>query len=245
MTRFESAIFRLAPVCIPEPPSTALPRPPEAPSPSEARLEVLLERLREDKISLPDTIKGGPPTVEAVADMLDVRMLFSALVDADFVATEAHFNPEKSRLRMNAAPLNVANLRARLAWHLETIRARSPATSAVKAMREDLLSACVQAAEWSPGIFTLTAPTGSGKTLAMLRFALEHLERHGQRRIVVVLPYLSIIEQTASVYRAALSASSELVLEDHSLAGWDERETETDIAVAGSDTHLPLPPNSR
>lgn len=216
----------------------AAPRPSNAPRLSETNFGVLLSRLADDGIVLPAAITesaAGPG--EAVAKMLDVRMLFSALTDADFLATEAHFDPENSRLRRAARRLNPPDLKPLLAAYLERVRANTPANAAVKALREDLLSACVQAARRPPGLYTLTAPTGSGKTLALLLFALEHARLHAQRRIVTVLPFLSIIDQTVSVYHEALAAgegsSGTLVLEDHSLAEAGQAgETATDIATA-------------
>jgi CRISPR-associated endonuclease/helicase Cas3 len=99
-----------------------------------------------------------------------------------------------------------------------TATSRAPGT--LRDIRTDLFRACWKAAALDKGLFTLTAPTGAGKTLAMLAFALAHAERHDLRRVVVVLPYLSIIEQTALEYRKIFSASlgDGYVLEDHSLA---------------------------
>jgi CRISPR-associated helicase Cas3 len=143
-------------------------------------------------------------------------MLYSALTDSDFLATEQHFDPAESRLRQGAERLDGVALSPLLSAHIETTRARSAATAAVRRLRDHLLSTCIEAAQHPPGLYTLTAPTGSGKTLALLMFALEHAQVHNQRRIVVVLPFLSIIDQTVSVYREALG--DKLVLEDHSLA---------------------------
>jgi CRISPR-associated helicase Cas3/CRISPR-associated endonuclease Cas3-HD len=158
-----------------------------------------------------------------LAAMLDVRMLFSALVDADFIATEAHFNRSEDgtyKYRPPGRTLAVDQALARLDSHLAEIRAKSKADPAVRALREDLQRTCMEAADRPPGLYTLTAPTGSGKTIAMLIFALRHALRHGLRRIIVVLPFLSIIEQTAAVYRSIFGEDDlhPYVLEDHSLA---------------------------
>jgi CRISPR-associated endonuclease/helicase Cas3 len=207
-------------------------RPPEAPKLSETDVNVLLARLAGDGLKLPERMVDPVETPGPVGRMLDVRMLFSALVDADFLATEAHFDVEKSALRATGESADPAALRVRLEEYLAGVRAASPATAEVRAVREDLLSACAAAAEFPPGLYTLTAPTGSGKTLALLEFALRHWERYGRRRIVVVLPFLSIIEQTAAVYREALKASPQLVIEDHSLAGFEEQGAEGQTGVS-------------
>lgn len=96
----------------------------------------------------------------------------------------------------------------------------SRADQRVREARDALWGAAALAAQDGPGLFTLTAPTGSGKTLSMLRFALEHAARHGLRRIVVAVPFLTVIEQTARVYREVFAGfSDKFVLEHHSLAG--------------------------
>ena len=86
--------------------------------------------------------------------------------------------------------------------------------------RETLWSAVICASQAEPGTFTLTAPTGSGKTLAMLKFALEHAKKHGLKRIILAVPFLTVIEQTARIYRTVFKTSQDnFVLEHHSLAG--------------------------
>lgn len=78
--------------------------------------------------------------------------------------------------------------------------------------RTRLFERCGQSGEQNGGLFTLTAPTGTGKTLALLHFALRHCQHTGKHRIIVVLPFLSLIEQSAGVYRKILPH----VMEDHS-----------------------------
>lgn len=192
-------------------------------------VEELLARFAADGLTLPEVhqsvYRWGSTTP---ADMLDVRMLFSALVDADYLETEAHFrapSPVEKAYRTPGPPLQAERALAVLLEHLQRLAARTAASPAVTALRADLLDACLKAAESEVGLFTLTAPTGAGKTLSMLAFALRHALRHGLRRIVVVIPYLSIIEQTVREYRLALADLGDeeflrrYVLESHSLAG--------------------------
>ncbi len=159
---------------------------------------------------------------QSVAAMLDVRMLFSCLVDADFLDTEAHFEGDSKgkRYRPAGPRLEAERALAALDVHMTGLRASTLAQANVKDAREALWSAIIHAGQLPPGLFTLTAPTGSGKTLAMLRFALEHAIRHGMKRIVLVVPFLTVIEQTARVYRRVFAGFPDnFVLEHHSLAG--------------------------
>ena len=159
---------------------------------------------------------------QSVAAMLDVRMLFSCLVDADFLDTEAHFDGDVrgKRYRPKGPSLDAETALARLDAHMASLRASTSAQANVRAAREALWNAIIHAGQLPPGQFTLTAPTGSGKTLAMLRFALEHVVRHGMKRIVLVVPFLTVIEQTARVYGQVFAGfPSNFVLEHHSLAG--------------------------
>lgn len=171
----------------------------------------------------------------AVAAMLDVRMLFSCLVDADFLDTEAHFNGDISgkQPRQEGLRLNAQKALAALNAHMATLRAKTNAQTNVREARETLWKSVVQAGQWPSGLFTLTAPTGSGKTLAMLRFALEQCVKQGKKRIVIAVPFLTVIEQTARVYRQVFAGlPGHFVLEHHSLAGLGEESERRDAEGA-------------
>ncbi|MBD3169940.1 MAG: CRISPR-associated helicase Cas3' [candidate division Zixibacteria bacterium] len=201
---------------------------------SEEDLNILLKRFEEDGLKLPDKLEHSIFNQQNVsqkpsAEMLGIRMLFSALVDADFIATEAHFNavePGKKLFRQEGRNLDASKAMEFLNRYIENLSSNSSSSRVMKEMRTKLRSACVKAAEQPPGLFTLTAPTGSGKTLSMLSFALEHARLHNKERIVVVLPYLSIIEQTARIYREIFANvfGEDFIIENHSLAG--KREVE-------------------
>jgi len=193
---------------------------------SEPRLSTLLDRLTSEGLQIIPPVSPFVPHIpgkDHVGWMLDLRLLFSALVDADFIDTEAHCEGDEFGKHYRAAGPKLEPERALLALkrYLDGIRKGSKAEQRVAQMREDLWRACVAAAEEPPGLYTLSAPTGSGKTLAMLAFALRHAARHGLRRVVVVIPYLTIIEQTAAVYRQVFREgfSTAYLLEQHSLAG--------------------------
>lgn len=143
-----------------------------------------------------------------------VRMLFSCLVDADYLDTEAFYQRVEKRPSLRPThPPALSELRTALNDYL----AGFTADSTVNRIRADILAHVREQAECSPGLFSLTVPTGGGKTLASLAFALDHAIRHGLRRIIYVIPFTSIVEQNAAVFRKALGALGEqAVLEHHS-----------------------------
>lgn len=141
-----------------------------------------------------------------------VRMLFSALVDADFLDTERYMDPEKFTQR-NTWP-TLGSLEPQFNTYMAELSANAAPTP-VNVLRADILQQCRAAAALSPGLFSLTVPTGGGKTLSGMAFAMEHARLHGKHRIIHVIPYTSIIEQTANVFR---SIFGEVVIEHHSNA---------------------------
>jgi CRISPR-associated helicase Cas3/CRISPR-associated endonuclease Cas3-HD len=201
---------------------------------SEDNLAILESRISADNLTappVPETVLGT--SVHSRVDrMLDVRMLFSALVDADFLDTEAHFQGDATgkKYRNSGPSLDAEKALSILLDEIGRKQANTTAASAVTEVRRSLLDACLSTAERDTGLFTLTAPTGSGKTLAMLAFALKHANRHGLRRVVMVIPYLSIIDQTAGIYREIFKPvfGEHYVLEHHSLAGVGKEQSSSD-----------------
>ncbi len=147
------------------------------------------------------------------------RMLFSCLVDADFLETEKFYAGARGESPARDGFTSIATLQARLHAHMAE-KSRIARATPVNATRAHVLQAVMDKSAMPPGLFTLTVPTGGGKTLASLSFALCHAVRHGLRRAVYVIPFTSIIEQTASVFRSALSADGD-VLEHHSSFDWE------------------------
>jgi len=145
---------------------------------------------------------------------VSIRMLFSCLVDADYLNTEHHLEPPKAAQRAQI-PLTPARRLETLLAEIEGLAKQCP-EGTVKETRRQVLDACLAAAEQPPGFFSLTVPTGGGKTLSSMAFSLRHAEEYGLRRIVYVLPYLNIIEQNSRVLRDVLGNAP--VLEHHSLA---------------------------
>lgn len=145
-----------------------------------------------------------------------VRMLFSSLVDADFLDTEAFMDEKRSIARTAIVPLDTLSeqFETHMASKLDALRANGMDRSLVNRLRADVLRQCRQKAELAPGVFSLTVPTGGGKTLSSLAFALRHAVAHGKRRIVYAIPYTSIIEQTADTFGKIFG--HENVVEHHS-----------------------------
>jgi CRISPR-associated endonuclease/helicase Cas3 len=148
------------------------------------------------------------------------KMIFSCLVDADFVDTEAFYkkiNGEKN-FRSGEYP-SLIDLRGALDRYLCGFKPDTP----VNELRANVLSHVRANAQLDPGLFSLTVPTGGGKTLASLAFALDHAIRHGLRRVIYVIPFTSIVEQSAAVFREAFGEHGEhAVLEHHSAFNDDE-----------------------
>ena len=154
----------------------------------------------------------APPRKMAHAEMhLWIRMLYSCLVDADFLDTEQFMSPETYAARAAFEPL--ASLESRFFALLDQKQAKAEKTE-VNAIRSEIRRHCEDAAKQNPGFFSLTVPTGGGKTLSGTAFALRHALLHGKRRIVYVIPYMSIIEQTADTLREHFGTGN--VVEHHS-----------------------------
>ncbi|MEZ5632199.1 MAG: CRISPR-associated endonuclease Cas3'' [Burkholderiaceae bacterium] len=165
-----------------------------------------------------------------------VRMVFSALVDADFLDTEAYMDVRQAEARRGECDLRP--FRDELNAYLTAFG--EPKT-AVNRIRADVLAQCHSKASLPPGVFSLTVPTGGGKTLSSLAFALEHAVKHGKRRIVYAIPYTSIIEQTADVFREVFRALGEdAVIEHHSNAESNPEEETTRSRLACENWDAPL-----
>lgn len=168
------------------------------------------------QIKIPKPI---PNEDDPVAEMLLVRFLLSALADADYSASAEHFQPDY--LKTHTGP--TFNPEDALE-HLLQIRAEkqklSTSSPALNLLRNQLFEDCLRAAELPPGLYTLTAPTGLGKTLSLFAFAAKHCIKYRQmRRVILILPYLAIMEQNVRDYRRVLPE----LLESHSAANLDER----------------------
>lgn len=167
------------------------------------------------RIELPAFAMSDPLALE-----LFTRMVFSCLVDADFLDTERHFLAGETHPRV-ARVLDVELWERFSADQQELLQAstRSP----VNQLRSEIYGAALAQADQPPGFFTLTVPTGGGKTRVGLGFGLKHALRHGLRRVIFAVPFTSITEQTAAVYREILGSDAGVVLEHHSAVALGDR----------------------
>lgn len=183
--------------------------------PRETASELLALLMREIEIEGEESPEGlagppGPPAWvrDALATDFYVRLLFACVVDADRLDTATWpARPAPDKL-LQAERLLASVLAER---HRKNI---ANPDSPLKALRNRVFDASLARASRPQGFFSLTVPTGGGKTLASMAFALAHAKAHGLRRVIVVIPYLSIIEQNAAEYRRILG--EDVVLENHS-----------------------------
>lgn len=162
-----------------------------------------------------DRLQKAEEICESVDSMLFTRMLFSCLVDADYtVSSEKELQeplPFEADLWLNA-----------LYEYREKLQENSKGSFTVNELRNLLFERCGEAAKVKEGLFTLTAPTGTGKTLALLHFALQHARTYKKKRIILVLPFLALTEQSYEIYSKMIPE----ILQDHSQSDLDDRQRE-------------------
>ena len=149
-----------------------------------------------------------------------IRMLFSALVDADYLDTEAFFQGETPRGNPIGMNELLSKLNDRIDKYINPVE-----MIGINASRTTLLKNCISAAQDDSGLFTLTAPTGSGKTIASLAFALNHAVKWNKHRIIYIVPYNTIIEQNAAVFEEFFGQDN--VLQHHSNILYDDENEES------------------
>ena len=190
-----------------------------------------LDNLWQQEIKLPKNLSAPPLKADAHHPFFSyaffTRMLYSCLVDADYLDTEAFYlNLENKASERGGYPdLNALQhnfnqfinaFRRRIAQAPEQTEAEKR-NAALNRLRSEILDHAVEQAAQPQGLFTLTVPTGGGKTFTSMAFALEHAKRHGMRRVIYVIPFTSIIEQNAAEFRKAFGELGEqAVLEHHS-----------------------------
>ena len=179
----------------------------------KGRDEQCLERCGESGITIPPPMVSAAKKLSPLQVSFWTRMLYSCLVDADYLNTEQFMNGERGRGGYDDLPTLLARLQAHIKpWQ------QQPKTE-LNRLRCEILNTCIRASSKPKGIYTLTVPTGGGKTVTSLAFALRHAVEHGMRRVIYVIPYTSIIDQNAQVFRDILGSGN--VLEHHSGVQFD------------------------
>jgi len=174
---------------------------------------------------------SSPPQDGSFA--LWIRMLFSCLVDADFLDTEAFMDEHRQELRAGYSALN--ELLSAFDQHMNDKTANTM-DSPVNHIRAEVLRQCRERAELPSGLFSLTVPTGGGKTLSSMAFALNHAVYHGKQRVIYVIPYTSILEQTAETFRKIFG--DENVIEHHSNLDPDKEDSRSRLATENWDAPI-------
>lgn len=176
-----------------------------------AEYENAVQAFRRD---FPDFQFPKLPAAEEASNleaMLDSRMLLSCLVDADYTVSALDTDPDYLQ-KSSGSQLDAERALDRLYAHRPTICQASKANRELNTRRDQVFFRCGASGQLPPGLFTMTAPTGIGKTLAMLHFALRHCQENQMRRIIVVLPFLTLAEQSEKEYRKIIPD----LLVDHS-----------------------------
>ncbi|MBL8027399.1 MAG: CRISPR-associated helicase Cas3' [Fibrobacteres bacterium] len=199
--------------------------------------EIDFEFVPEDilNITIPQKL---PQDVKPENLHLWVRILFSCLVDADFLDTESFMDSAKSELRRNSTFMSSFLDQFNKYMHNKTSNAPD---SHINKVRTSVLHNCRKAAKLSPGLFSLTVPTGGGKTLSSMAFALEHAVQHRKKRIIYAIPYTSIIEQTASIFKEIFG--EENVIEHHSNTDPESETAKSKLASENWDTPIIITTN--
>ncbi|WP_040727085.1 CRISPR-associated helicase/endonuclease Cas3 [Thiomicrorhabdus sp. Kp2] len=173
-----------------------------------------------------------------------IRMIFSCLVDADFIDTDTFYKELENKPLLRGDYPTLAELKNNLDHYLKDKQQSSDNTQLVNKLRQDILASAREKAILEPGLFTLTVPTGGGKTLSSMAFALDHALAHNLRRVIYVIPFTSIIEQNAKVFREAFGDLGETaVLEHHS--NFDDRnirdeKTQDKLKLAMENWDMPI-----
>ena len=223
---------------------------PDAGASTDTNLKCTLSsKLNNDKIYPYESYRDEVPDINLSANLIPqinptngigfalafyIRMLYSCLVDADFLDTEA-FMRENEVAR--GYDIQLDDLLVDLNKKIQSF---GEASSPINDKRTEILNACINKAKHPKGIFSLTVPTGGGKTFSSMAFALNHAKKHGMDRIIYVIPYTSIIEQNAAEFRNVFGEN--IVLEHHSNFDFndDEEEKYNKLKLSSENWDIPI-----
>lgn len=213
----------------------------------------LSSRLQSDeaKIELEQALQHLPPSFQKLPDDLQpllpqfiaknglryetwhiwIRFLFSCLVDADFLDTEYFMSPEQTFLRGDYPSLD--SLQVKLQSYMNNLHSTS-SDNKVNRIRRNIYQQCIEAGKLEDSIFTLTVPTGGGKTLSSMAFALEHARNFKKKRVIYAIPFTTIIEQNAQVFKNIFEG------EQHG-AGFQDESPKNNFCVIEHHSNLDQP----
>jgi CRISPR-associated endonuclease/helicase Cas3 len=203
----------------------------------------------EEAITLPSTLEE--PTnfllrkdFEGFQISFLIRMLYSCLVDADFIDTDNFYRSLKGEKGRSSDETSLTVLKNAFNQHLKSIQENQKSSNEVHHVRSVILEASRNNATLSPGLFSLTVPTGGGKTLTSMGFALDHALLYGMRRVIYVIPFTSIIEQNAQVFRESFGEFGDnSVLEHHSAfmeKGTPNKDSRDKLKIASENWQMPV-----
>ena len=210
-----------------------------------------LDPVWESEVPLPKEIaplalKPRSPEMAGFSVFMLTRMVFSALVDADYLDTERYYDGIEGRGSRRGRHPSLADLSTRLDRFLDGLAGDADPTP-VNRLRRRVLARVRERAPEPPGPFSFTVPTGGGKTLSSLAFALDHAKRHGLERVIYVIPFTSVVEQTVDVFRKALAVGdgdeADFVVEHHSAFDEDSvrgRESRDKLRLAMENWDAPI-----
>ena len=182
------------------------------------KIDDSFQHLPDAKISPQNLLQHMDPR-RPMDFMLLTRMLFSCLVDADFLDTEEFMSAGK--VQRGGWP-SLEEL-APVFWEELKKRGFLSPKNSLNQKRFEILETCMQRGDGAPGLYSLTVPTGGGKTISSMAFAMKQAETYGKKRIIYVIPYVSIIEQTADIFKSILGENA--VLESHSNVEYDDGDS--------------------
>lgn len=199
------------------------------PAIEQAKERALVELARHFENTGPQLVQLEPFSREFF-----IRMLLSALADADRLDTERFWSPKRFAQRQVSKD-SLESLLSKVKAAQERIK---KADTIVNQARWEIYQSALKAAQLEPGFFRLTVPTGGGKTRTSLAFALAHAVKYGKRRVIYAIPFTSIIDQNADVFADLLGPEN--ILEHHSAHETDDSEEENRTKLASENWDMPV-----
>jgi CRISPR-associated endonuclease/helicase Cas3 len=186
----------------------------------------LIEKFEQELGEIPENLNDNDFLKNTLRLEFATRMIFSALVDADRYDTAYHANNWQNPEKIEFKPQELLEKLKQVSQEKSENAKKSGVDEKLINLRNKIFADCLKKAEEKSGFFSLTVPTGGAKTLSSMAFALKHAEFHGKRRVIVVIPFLSIIEQNAKEYRQVFG--DEVVVENHSAIEIKENSDDKD-----------------